>query len=128
MAILLGLFVSLLGATAIACAVLGLSNLYVGQWAMAFSLVGAAVVLGFAFAGGWRFFQAETSREVEEVTAISALPRTPSLLAGFWLCAIALVLATGAWTETGVARWLSGGTAGCLVIAGAIIVLFRPAE
>jgi hypothetical protein len=131
-AILLGLIVSLLGASGIACGVLGLSNLYVGQWSTALGLLAGTAVLGAGFALGWRSFQiqfiaAEPGAD-HPATAPMAVPRLPALLAGFWLVAIAAVLASGAWGATGIARWLSAGTAVCLCAVGVSIVLARSAR
>jgi hypothetical protein len=127
MTILRGLGTALLGAVAIACGVLGLSNLYVGQWGMAGGLLGCGLGIGVLFAWGWGTFLDEigaVETEVAGETAVAA-PRAPALLASFWLIVLAGVLTYGAFSVEGSSRWLSAGTAFCLFVVGATIAFLR---
>ncbi len=127
MTILTGLGIALLGAIAIACGVLGLSNLYVGQWVMAFGLLGFGSGVGLLFAWGWGIFLDKIGAVETEVTGDTAVaaPRTPALLASFWLIVLAGVLTYGAFSVEGSSRWLSAGTAFCLLVVGATIAFLR---
>ncbi|AGY59999.1 hypothetical protein [Gloeobacter kilaueensis] len=126
MIIFVGLAIALLGAVAIACGVLGLSNFYVAQWTNGSILCGAAVVLLVAFVFGWERYLtrlgADRNTDGGDGQRAALLPAGPAVLSSFWLLVLAAVLGVGAWQSVGTARWLSVGTA--LVLAAVAVAIF----
>jgi hypothetical protein len=124
--VLRGLALAAVVALAIACGVLGLSSLYVGRWSTATGLLAVALALGLVARSGWRSVMGRFAPPAPEAAATAvAVPAAPALLAGAWLVVLATVLAVGAWLEAGLSRWLSGGTATCLLVVGLVIIAVR---
>lgn len=131
MKIFAGLATSLLGASAIACLVLGLSSLYVGLWLLALGLLAGGLVAGFFFLRLWDSYLnslgAASDTRVSD-TAPAPLPTAPVLFSAFWLAVLAAVLLVSAATSAGTAQLLSLGTGLALALTGGLLFVFRPRQ
>lgn len=129
MTIAIGLTIAFIGAFAVACCVLALSNLYVGQWLLAGGLAILGSLAGVTFFWGFgRFLVRIGADETDAETAGApppSLPLAPSLLSSFWLLALAGVLGIAALSAPGTSRYLTLATALSLLVASVSIFWFR---
>lgn len=124
MQILAGLGIALVAAVAIACAVLSLSNLYVGQFSLGLGLLVGAFGLGAPSYWAWdRFLKSIQVDDGAPDASPTATPNNPAWLISFWLLLLTAVLVFGAFEVTGLARWLNLGTALCLAVTGVGVAL-----
>ncbi len=130
MTIAIGLTIAFIGAFAVACCVLALSNLYVGQWLLAGGLAILGSLAGFTFFWGFdRFLVRIGADETDAETAGGpppSLPLAPALLSSFWLLSLACVLGVAALGTPGTARYLTLATALSLLVASLGVFWFRP--